>query len=202
MMVRPWNFFDGISYQESEAHIILDNYLNQVLLFMEDHLGVNVADFNNINTLVDSQLFNKDPDVLYFWDWMDSKGIEMFRTILRSNLLQTDEFLDLLDHRLYVLELDMQSNIKDNIYHSIAESLNTISDCLDAKNQTSASKEQKISLGTIISDYNQLVLKNYYNEYVITRGNMMVDKYNTEFYWNSRNPAETQQDFCYYLGKE
>lgn len=198
MMVRPWNFFGGYNYQESEAHEILDNFFDQILTFINEQLEVNVEDYTNINELVSSQLSNREESIVYFWNWLDNTGINLISNILQSKLSQSDEFLDLLDHRLYILEMDIESQIKDSVYHSIADSLKSINDFLEIINQSAAAiEDRKIGHGTVITDLVNNDLNSNYYVWVNSKVNM--DTNNT---WNLLNPAEIRQDFCYYLDKE
>ncbi len=195
MMVRPFDFFGGVNYQESEAHEILNNFFDQILDFFKNQLRVNVEDYSNINELVYSQ--PTDSEASYFWNWMKNTGMDLINKIVLHKLSQADEFLDLLDHRIYVLEVDIDSGLKDSVYHSFAESLKAISELQEIINQSAAAKDvSKIGDGTIITE----MLKSHTNP---LNGFIWVDSTNSiSSGVNWKNPAENQQGFCYYLDKE
>ncbi|MEH7885634.1 hypothetical protein V7654_15145 [Bacillus sp. JJ1609] len=193
-MVHPFVFFGGKHYQENEAHEILNNFFEQILEYFTNNLGVDVKNYSNINELVNSQPEDNNAD--YFWSWMKNSGLDLINKVLCNKLSQSEEFLDLLDHRVFVLEMDIDSGIKGNVYHSFAESLKVISEAQETFNQTSAATQVTITNGTKITEVIKVTahpstdfiwVNAYLNE-------------NLGQSWN--NPAETQRDFCYYMGEE
>lgn len=199
--MRSWGFFGSPRQQNSEAHEILKNYFEKIYLFIGTNIDSEIDKYFNIENLVNQHLNTSDENS-YFWNWMDKHGLELINELLHANLNDEDEFLDLLDHRLYILDADIASGLNDNVFTSIADSLKYINDFVTVMNETTATVptiEATISSGTFRTGPLHQPMWNFGNNFIRTNLNNETFK---EIWKNSLNPAEIQQDFCYYLVRE
>jgi hypothetical protein len=128
---------------------------------------------------------NKNDSQSYFWDWLADIGLSKLKKIINYNLSDSDEVYGLLDYREMILQLDIESKIVDSYFTSIADTITTIYDYIQARAEQAATKEPSYS--------NKITGETI--EYHVSDS-----KYRKKHRWimnNSESPAVKKQDFCY-----
>ncbi|HEF5063588.1 TPA: hypothetical protein SAQ65_002578 [Bacillus cereus] len=216
-----WKFVKGHNDEKNEVTEAVIGMISTIFNFMRDELKTNYEYYNDLEQMVKIQLDTKKDNCSYFWDWMDNHGLNLINSLVNTPFLENDEeLLDLLDYRIYILEADIESGILDNTFSSIAETLTSIVEYTKAKYEIASTKStdiievgwetlsnfiENISYETDIftessEDWAPLYaeLNNSLAQEMYTYSENTY-KQDIKIQWNLENPAEFQQDFCYYF---
>lgn len=134
MKISIW---DSVGFQKNdliETTKIIGDILHCFSDSIKTFLEIDIDNFNNLNELVDyGRSLNNSYS--YFWDWFFNYGIEKIDLIASSKLYPTDEILDFLEYRLYVLKTDMENKIVEGIISSLVETVTEIHNFIENTEQ-------------------------------------------------------------------
>lgn len=114
-----WTFVGVPVRPINETYEKVGAYIEKAGRFICEHLHVNPRSYPS---LLDMAEQNQG----YGWEWMKERVVPFLRELSAHPIKETDEGLDLLDHRLYVLDLDVESGKLDNVLHSISDTVNQL----------------------------------------------------------------------------
>lgn len=161
----------------------VDLIIREIFDSMEKVLSIDLKGYDNIQQLI-AEKGNVNDEQSYFWDWLDENGLSKLDRILRSNLPDLEELHDLLDYREMILQLDIESQILDSYFISIADTLTSIDDYIQMGSEQAAAEESPYSDTT----------------YETIEYHVSGSEHNRKQRWivnHNKSPAEKKQDFCY-----
>jgi hypothetical protein len=131
--MKPLSYFGiGKTIDAGETYQLLNNFYGKILSFFEKEMDIKVNDVKSIEELAEIMIGNES-SYSYFWRWVHDNGLPLIKKISESDMVDNDEFLDFIEHRLFILNCDIESGIKDSVFHSIAMSLNELVDRLESR---------------------------------------------------------------------
>jgi len=125
MQISVWESVGFQKNNSNEATKIINDILHCFSDSIKTFLEIDIDNFNNLYELIDyGRSLNNSYS--YFWDWFFNYGIKKIELIALSKLYPTDEILDFLDYRLYVLKTDIENKIAEGIISSLVETVTEI----------------------------------------------------------------------------
>lgn len=155
-----------------------------MIISVQKLFEIKLEDYNNLTELIVSKR-RVTGEMTYFWDWLDEYGYEKIKEVLETSIIDNEELEEELEYRKFVLEMDSESAIPDNLFMSIADTIQVLYDYVQINSETSATLEIEVE---------QLVEDKLDESETYT----LSYKENIEPEWRYiRNPADNQQDFNY-----
>lgn len=135
-MMKDFLTFMGVSESyNGEANNILNNIVYKIFGAFQDFLEMDYTLYNNIDEMINSGIL-KDNEHSYFWSWFQEHGKDTLPKILNLQLEDTEEILDCLDQRLYILEADIENKLVSNFFESIAGSIFVFNELIETYSET------------------------------------------------------------------
>ncbi|GEM_PF-4196658 len=127
-MLENLNEFIGVQrVSKTKADKKVDSIIKDIFVSMEQMLCIDLKEYKTIQELIEKKRKAND-EQSYFWDWMNENGLVKFRNLLSNNLPDEEELHDLLDYRDMILQLDIENNILDSYFTSIADTLDELNE--------------------------------------------------------------------------
>lgn len=120
-----WEFLGSKKNGCNESEQILYKILGRFFEGIEMFSGLSYKNFDNIESMI-TVAKSKHDSYSYFWDWFEEIGISRLKVIASEKFDVSDETLDLLEYRLFILNEDIDSNILHNIIESLADTIGEI----------------------------------------------------------------------------
>lgn len=108
-----------------EADRILEEILISIFNAIDELLGMRYQDYKSLNEMIDDGVEKKD-QYSYFWSWLKDHGIDSLDKIISLSLNDTDNTLDILEDRMFIIELDIKNGIISSFFESIASTFTVI----------------------------------------------------------------------------
>lgn len=103
----------------------VNHMIKNIFDTLSNLLDINISKYKDIHQLINDKRVLNDSQS-YFWDWLNEKGYPYLQEILKINFPNDETLLELLDYRQMVLELDLETQMIDNYFTSIADTLESI----------------------------------------------------------------------------
>lgn len=179
MSFNVWEFLNVHINNNNEAESLLNELFSKMLISLAKQLDIDIYSYKDFESLVES---NKDSEKGYFFRWLEDEGFSNIKNIELVELEDTDEVVHFLRYRLMLLEMDIENDLTDNLLMSFAETLTTIDEFIGAYLEQAATSTFEI---TDLEESLYIPKSIYYQ--------------NHDVQWKYEvNPADIQQDFCYY----
>ncbi|HLQ82711.1 MAG TPA: hypothetical protein VK121_02535 [Pseudogracilibacillus sp.] len=168
---------------DKTTHTTLDQMKEDLIFNMLNHmekvLHVNFKDYDNMSQLIEEKI-KLDEDVSYFWDWLEHYGYKRIKTILEHSLGNHEDLEAELEYRQFVLEMDIESNVLDNFFTSVADTVSMLYDLNDKNSEIAVTLNDEIFGKMDISQSYTFEIEDINNKE-----------------WHFKNPAGNQRGFCY-----
>ncbi|SFM39219.1 hypothetical protein [Pelosinus propionicus] len=116
-----WKFLGVKKSVENDAERVLQELIELFFVNIESFSGISYLKFNSVEDMIEAAIMQNDKQYGYFWDWFNKHGLLKLRRIGSFKFKNTDEELDFLDYRLYVLEEDSKNQIMQSLIASLAD---------------------------------------------------------------------------------
>ncbi len=178
-----WSFIGVQRDTITTADEKLNEFTINMFESLEHLLGLNKDEYSSIQELIDGQR-GLDNEYSYFWDWFNEKGLTDLKIILSMNIPDHEAFFNLIDYREMLLELDVENGLVEGYFSTFADTVSILKEHLiSAEYAASTTMEDKVKLERYFMGYVKVPEK----------------EKNSHLAYSYKNPAEVQQDFCYYL---
>lgn len=120
-----WSFLGSKRVNSTQADALIDQIFQQFFSAIEEKLGLSWGNFEDIQELVE---YGKSLDnrYSYFWDWMSGYGTDKLREIASQSFQDSEELLDFLEYREYILATDIENDIPESLISAMVETIQEI----------------------------------------------------------------------------
>ena len=141
-----WSFFGVDKKVVTETDRKLINLLDRYFAVVRDVAGVNYKEYNNIDQFIDA-FASASQNNKFFGVWLKSFGKKTLKDIAELNFpSQSENLLDIIDYREFVLDQEIENGISDDLLTSITDSISFIYE------------ELKESMKNLFTDYKVTLL--------------------------------------------
>ncbi|OZQ62780.1 hypothetical protein CA600_21185 [Paenibacillus sp. VTT E-133280] len=135
-----WDFI-GVSRSSSgEANQILDIIISKMFGALGKFLNMPYQNYRNLDEMINDGIY-KDNQYTYFWKWFKDYGQMALHKISSTHFISSDDTLDCLEDRLFIIESDIDNGLISSVFESIASTFTAI------ENLISTNEELAISTG-------------------------------------------------------
>lgn len=136
---------------KTKADRKLESIIKDIFVSMEKMLCIDLKEYETIQKLIEEKR-KANNEQSYFWDWMNENGLAKLKNLLSINLPDEEELHDLLDYRDMILQLDIENNIVDSYFMSIADTLNELNELNQGLSEQAATFEQEDFIQKVLND--------------------------------------------------
>lgn len=148
-----WGFIGVQRKVVTDADKKVNQLIQKIFQSMEIILDIDLKHYDNIRQLIKEKR-NANDDQSYFWDWLDENGLFYLEIVLENNSLPYEGGMhELLDYHEMILDLDIENQISDSYFMSIADTLTSIGDYVQTISEQAATVEQYCSKGLRDTEY-------------------------------------------------